>query len=109
MFRFAVAGLLLLILAVPAAAQTSPGPITITVRDNKCEPSEVPVPAGVKAELVIRNEQQKPAEFESHALHREKVIPPGGSASIFVGPLKPGRYEFFDDFNPANKGVVVVK
>jgi hypothetical protein len=109
MFRFAAAGLLLLMLAVPAAAQSVPGPITITVRDNKFEPSEVAVPAGVKVELLVRNEQQKPAEFESNALHREKVVPPGASASVFIGPLKPGRYEFFDDFNPANKGVVVAR
>ena len=71
--RLAAIGLLLLTLAVPAAAQ-APGPITITVRDHKFEPSEVSVPAGVKAELVIRNEQKTPAEFESHSLKREKVI-----------------------------------
>lgn len=109
MSPLAVIGLLLLIAAGPAAAQTPPGPITITVRDNKFEPSEVSVPAGVKAELVIRNEQKKPAEFESHSLKREKVIPAGGSVSIFVGPLKPGRYEFIDDFHPATKGVLVAK
>lgn len=109
MSRLAAIGFLLLTFAVPAAAQTPPGPITITVRDNKFEPSEVTIPAGVKAELVIRNAQQKPAEFESHSLKREKVIPPGGSVSIFVGPLKAGRYEFIDDFHPATKGVVVVK
>ena len=109
MSRLAAIGLLLLSLAVPAAAQTSPGPITITVRDRKFEPSEVSVPAGVKAELVIRNEQKTLAEFESHSLKRKKVIPPGGSARISVGPLKPGRYEFIDDFHPATKGVVVVK
>ena len=108
MSRLAAIGLLLLTLAAPVAAQ-APGPITITVRDHKFEPSEVSVPAGVKAELVIRNEQKTPAEFESHSLKRKKVIPPGRSARIFVGPLKPGRYEFIDDFHPATKGVVVVK
>ena len=107
MSRVFALGLLLLTLAVPAAAQTPS--VNITVRDNQFVPAEVPVPAGVKVELVIRNEQQKPAEFESHVLHREKVIPPGGSASVFIGPLKPGRYEFIDDFHPATKGVVVAK
>ena len=109
MSRLALAGFLLLVLALPAAAQTAPGPITITVRENKFEPSEISVPAGVKAELVIRNELKKPAEFESHSLKREKVIPAGGSATIFVGPLKPGRYEFIDEFQPGTKGVLVVK
>jgi hypothetical protein len=72
-------------------------------------PAEVPVPAGVKVELVLRNEQTVPAEFESTSLHREKVVAPGATASIFIGPLKPGRYDFFDDFHPATRGVVVVQ
>ena len=83
--------------------------MTIAVRDHQFVPAEVPVPAGVKAELIIRNEQTIPAEFESKSLHREKVVAPGASVSIFVGPLSPGRYEFFDDFHPATRGVVVVQ
>ncbi|HKS89118.1 MAG TPA: cupredoxin domain-containing protein, partial [Stellaceae bacterium] len=62
-----------------------------------------------KVELVVRNEQAIPAEFESTSLHREKVVTPGGSVSVYVGPLGPGRYEFFDDFHPATRGFVVVK
>ena len=31
------------------------------------------------------------------------------TASVFVGPLEPGRYEFFDDFNRAARGFIVVK
>ena len=76
-------------LAVPTLAQEPT--ITITIKDHQFAPSEVPVPAGVRVELTIRNEQATPAEFESASLHREKVVPPGGSASVFVGPLQPGR------------------
>jgi hypothetical protein len=49
------------------------------------------------------------AEFESQALRREKVIPPGATATVYIGPLQPGRYEFFDDFRPTNRGFVVAK
>jgi hypothetical protein len=42
-------------------------------------------------------------------MRREKVIPPGGSVSLYIGPLNPGRYDFFDDFHPATRGIVVVK
>jgi plastocyanin len=98
---------LLIVCAAPVLAQEAP--ITIAVRDHQFVPAEVPVPAGTKVELIIRNEQAMPAEFESKSLHREKVVAPGASASIFVGPLGPGRYEFFDDFHPATRGVVVVK
>ena len=39
-------------------------------------------------------------EFESHSLHREKIIPGGAERSISIGPLEPGSYEFFGEFNP---------
>ncbi len=103
--RRLIFGWFLLVFAVPAAAE----PIVITVRDNQFVPAEVSVPAGVKVELTIKNEQSKPAEFESTSLHREKIVAPGASVSIFVGPLQPGRYEFFDDFNRAARGVLVAK
>src|SRR6266568_361760 len=106
MYR-AVVPLLLLIFAVPAFAEDPK--VTIAIRDHQFVPAEVPVPVGVKVEVIIRNEQTTPAEFESSSLHREKVVPPGGTTSVFVGPLKPGRYEFFDDFHPATRGVVVVQ
>ena len=67
------------------------------------------IAAGAKVELTISNEQSTPAEFESKSLHREKVIGPRAAATVFIGPLNPGRYEFFDDFHPATRGVVVVK
>ncbi len=106
MYRAAVPALLLMF-AVPAFAEEPK--IAIAIRDHQFVPAEVPVPVGVKVELVIRNEQTSPAEFESSSLHREKVVPPGAAASVFVGPLNPGRYEFFDDFHPATRGVIVVQ
>ena len=99
--------MLLIACAAPAFAEQPS--ITIVVRDHQFVPAEVPVPAGVKVKLVIRNEQAIAAEFESKSLHREKVIAPGATASLFVGPLKPGRYEFFDEFHSATRGFLVVQ
>jgi Cupredoxin-like domain len=108
MLRINVAALLLvLICGVPAVAEQPT--VTVTLRDHQFVPAEVPVPAGVKIELVMHNAQAVAAEFESTALHREKIIPAGGQVSVFVGPLDPGRYEFFDDFNPATRGVLVAR
>ncbi len=106
MYRSVVAALLL-VCAAPALAEEPK--ITIAVRDHQFVPAEVPVPAGVKVELMIRNEQTTPAEFESTALHREKIVPASGQVSLFVGPLDPGRYEFFDDFHPATRGFIVAR
>jgi hypothetical protein len=107
MSRFVLAVLLLTVTAVPALAADPQ--IMISIKDHQFVPSEVPTPAGVKVELIIKNEQSVSAEFESKVLHREKVIQPGGQVSISVGPLKPGTYEFIDDFHKATRGSLVVK
>jgi hypothetical protein len=99
----------LLVLAAAVSAPAFADPVTITIRDHQFVPAQVSIPAGTKVELNVRNEQSTPAEFESSSLHREKVVPPGGTISVFVGPLNPGRYEFFDDFNPATRGVLVAQ
>jgi plastocyanin len=98
---------LLLVFAVPAVAEQPT--VAVTLRAHQFEPAELPVPAGVKVELIVHNAQTVTAEFESTALHREKIIPAGRRISLFVGPLDPGRYEFFDDFNQATRGVLVVR
>jgi hypothetical protein len=106
MRRFALAFSLVVAIAAPAFAAD---PIVISIKDHKFVPSDVPIPSGVKVELVIKNEQTVNAEFESTVLHREKIVTAGGQISIFVGPLDPGTYEFFDDFNRATTGRLIVK
>ncbi len=105
--RFVLAVLFLAVTAIPVLAADPQ--IMISIKDHQFVPSEVPTPAGVKVELIIKNEQSVNAEFESKVLHREKVIQAGGQVSISVGPLKPGTYEFFDDFHRATHGSLVVK
>ena len=79
MYR-AVVPVFLLICAVPAVAEEPT--VTITLRDHRFVPSEVPVLAGVKLKLIIRNQQAENAEFESTSLHREKIVNPGGAAEF---------------------------
>jgi hypothetical protein len=97
------------LLAAAAPAMAEDPAVTITLKDHQFVPSDVPVPAGVKVRLLIKNEQQVNAEFESTVLHREKIVSPGGQITVYVGPLDPGTYEFFDDFNRATTGRLVVK
>lgn len=108
MFRLAVVSSVIF-LAFTAAGFAADPQIQITLKDHQFQPAEVPVPAGVKVELVVTNAQKIVAEFESSSLHREKIVQAGGRISVFVGPLDPGRYEFFDDFHRATRGYVVVK
>ncbi len=101
------AAVLALGLVLPAFADDAG--IVITIQGGHFVPSEVPVPAGQKVKLIVRNQDATMSEFESTDFHREKVVPPGGEISVFVGPLDAGSYEFFDDFHPEDRGHLVVK
>jgi hypothetical protein len=101
-----VAALLSLIAAAPVFADDPS--FAITLKNNRFVPSEVQIPAGVKVKLIVRNENPVPSEFESTELHREKIVTPGAQINVFVGPLDPGSYEFFDDFHPQTRGRLVV-
>ncbi len=48
-------------------------------------------------------------EFESVSLRVEKVVAPNAAGVVNVRALAPGRYEFFDDFHQAARGVLVVE
>lgn len=82
---------------------------SLEISDEGFTPVAVHVPAGQKVQLHVTNVRKLPSEFESFALNREKIVPPGGSITVWIGPLKPGRYSFFDDFNPGKTGEVVVE
>ncbi|TCT10238.1 cupredoxin domain-containing protein [Paralcaligenes ureilyticus] len=82
----------------------------LVIKNHRFEPAEVKVPAGKRVKLVVHNQDSTAEEFESHDLNREKIVPPGAKASIFIGPLKPGRYNFAGEYNEATaKGVVIAE
>jgi high-affinity iron transporter len=95
--------------AVAAPALADDPSFSILLKNNQFVPSEVQIPAGAKVKLVVRNENPMPSEFESTQFHREKIVSPGQEITVFVGPLDPGSYEFFDDFHPETRGHLVVK
>ena len=102
--------LLFLLLIIPAIGIAQTPEFKLTIKDHKFTPSELRVPANQKVKLIVANEDPTPEEFESHALHREKIIPGGKSATIYIGPLRPGRYPFEGEFNSSTaKGVVIAE
>ena len=73
-------------------------------------PRELTVPANRKIKLIVTNEDATAAEFESAELNREKVVPANGRITVYLDPLDPGRYGFFDDFHrDTTKGTIVAK
>ena len=98
----------LLLLLGLAAGVASADPIAIEIKDQGFVPREITVPSGVKLELQVRNDDALPAEFESYDLSREIVVPAHGQVKVFIGPLEPGRYRFFNDFHQESEGWVNV-
>jgi len=82
----------------------------VAIKDHRFEPTEIRIPAGQKVKLMIHNLDATPEEFDSHDLNREKVITPESKATIFIGPLKAGRYSFIGEFHQDTaQGAVIVE
>ncbi|HLW75156.1 MAG TPA: cupredoxin domain-containing protein [Gammaproteobacteria bacterium] len=101
---------LLLVAALLGLAGTALAgePLQLVIRAQGFAPQEIGVPAGEKVQLLIVNQDDLPAEFESYDLSREIVVPAHGQVKLFIGPLDPGRYRFFNDFHRESEGWVVV-
>jgi len=108
MIRFAFLALLAVFAAAPALAADDV--FVLVIQDHRFEPTELVVPAGKKVKLVVENRDATPEEFESHDLNREKVIAGKSSATLWIGPLSPGRYPYFGEFNEKTaQGAIVAK
>lgn len=92
----------------PALAASEPH-FQLVIRKQAFEPDTLTIPAGRSVKILVRNEDALPAEFESDDFNRETVIPGESEVPVYVGPLKPGTYKFFNDFHPASTGRLIVK
>ncbi|MFT4630662.1 MAG: hypothetical protein ACI8PV_001785 [Dinoroseobacter sp.] len=90
---------LLLLLSPPVLSFAKTPIVELRIKDHLFYPAEVVVPANKKVKLLVINEDSTPEEFESYELNREKVIIGNSKAIIFIGPLDPGEYPFFGEFN----------
>lgn len=79
----------------------------LTIKDHKFSPAELHVPAGKAFYLEISNQEAQADEFETSSPPLEKVVQPGATGKVRVRPLAKGRFPFYDDFHPDNKGVIV--
>jgi len=91
----------------PARADDLP---TLVFHNHRFEPDHIQVPAGAKFQLKVKNTDDTADEFESVDLNREKLVAPGQTITVFLGPLTPGEYKFFGDFHQDTaQGVLVAK
>jgi hypothetical protein len=98
------------LLFVPLCGLAADKEFKLVIKDHYFVPSEIRIPAGQKVKLIVENQDATPEEFESHELNREKIIAPKSKVSIFIGPLKAGKYPFFGEFNQATaRGIVIAE
>ena len=105
----------LILAAVGAAVLLQPvkadpaAEVRVTYSNGQFEPGEVNVPVDKPVVIRVKNMDAKALEFESTALRVEKVVAAKSEAVVNVRALKPGRYEFYDDFNAQAHGALVVQ
>jgi hypothetical protein len=96
--------------AVNAAHAENSIEIPLSYKDKKFDPPEISAPANTPIVIKFRNLDRDAMELESDSLRIEKVVAAGKDATIKVRAQKPGRYEFFDEYNEKTaRGALVVK
>ena len=84
--------------------------LAVRAAGGRFEPAELVVPAGAAFKVIVTNGEETPIEFESFELHRERVVQPGDTITVYIPALTPGSYKFFDDFHPDTpEGTIVAK
>ena len=104
----AALGAIALLQGSPSQAQQATE-IRLTYSKGQFQPSQVSAPADKPIAFRIKNLDAKAMEFESSSLRVEKVVAAGSEGVVNVRALKPGRYEFYDDFNEKARGALTVE
>jgi plastocyanin len=76
--------------------------IVVNIREHLFYPSEITIPADTKVKIIFFNHDSTPEELDSFDLNREKVVFGHAKATIYIGPLAPGKYRFFGEYHPAS-------
>jgi len=83
--------------------------VQVSYSNGQFQPSELRAPADKPVTFRVKNLDAKAMEFESKSLRVEKVVAANSEGVINVRALKPGRYEFYDDFNEKARGALTVQ
>lgn len=95
----------LLLCSAPSRAED----YVLTLKDHQFSPANLAMPANQKIQLIVKNLGPDKAEFESSDLDREQVVDVNGQITVYLGPLDPGAYGYFDDFHRETTGTITAK
>jgi heme/copper-type cytochrome/quinol oxidase subunit 2 len=104
-----VVAILLLVTWATAANADEPN-YSLTLKDHHFTPAEITIPANKRVRFMVKNLDATAAEFESDDFKAEKVVPAGQEVTVVIPSLKPGIYEFHNEYNEAaSKSRLIVK
>jgi hypothetical protein len=83
----------------PAGARADDTVIELRFENRRFTPQTITVPANQALTIRVTNASKEPIEFESFKLNREKVVGPGETITVRIPALRPGSYDFYDDFH----------
>ena len=106
-FRLTV---LVTILFSAAPARGDDTVIEMRFENRRFTPQTITVPANQPLTIKVTNASKEAIEFESFKLNREKVVGPGETIIVRVPALRPGTYDFYDDFHQdVPEGSIIAK
>jgi plastocyanin len=99
-----------LLMPVSGSILAADATLALTIKNHKFSPAEPTIPTNTKVTVTVKNLDATPAEFESDDFKAEKVVPAGKQVTLFIGPFKPGKYEFHDEYHEdVSKTHLIVK
>jgi hypothetical protein len=110
--KYVLIALNLMLVFSGGAAYAAAADDTVELRyeNRKFVPQTLEVPANRPFKIRIVNASKEAIEFESYKVNREKVVGPGETVTVNIPALKPGSYDFYDDFHrDVPEGIIVVK
>jgi heme/copper-type cytochrome/quinol oxidase subunit 2 len=94
--------------AAPSITHAADDSTQLRFQAGNVVPASLTLPANTPVKLQVTNAGADAVEFESFELHRERVVQPGQTITVYIPALAPGVYPFFDDFSHgAVKGEIV--
>ncbi len=82
----------------------------IILKNQAFVPAEIKVPAGTPFSLKVKNENDRPAEFESAGMKIEKIVAGHQEIVARVKALPRGTYEFVDEYQEdVARGRIIVQ
>lgn len=108
-FAFLVTFSLAMATGRAVSAEEAP-PLVVTLQDHVFTPKEIHFAADKRVDIVVRNNDDAPEEFESPGLKVEKVVPGKSQIVVHIKPVAHGRYTFVGEYHEKTaRGVAVVE